>query len=94
MKCYHHEHTTDEKEWIVNIKGGWKEGDFEISVLRSTNCHGRDSYGWFDKDKMLISACGASHIPITESIWDKLIKVAKEVCFELNDCENLLKKEG
>jgi hypothetical protein len=42
-------------KWVVDIKGKAGSRSFEISVLLDTNSHGKASYGWFGKDKLLIS---------------------------------------
>ena len=71
--------------WIVDVKGGpWEEG-FEISVLREDNEHGIRSYGWFDRNKLLISHNGGPcRWPLTKDVWDKMLKLAQEVANDLN----------
>lgn len=71
--------------WVPNVKGGPDKGSFEIAVLRESNEHGKRSYGWFDENKLLISHNGGPcHWPVTQAVWDKLMKVAQEVANELN----------
>ena len=75
-------------KWIVNKKGGPSVDSFEISVIRENNRHGKESYGWFDKDKLLISSSGGPcRTKITRQVWDKLVKVAHEIADELNNAE-------
>lgn len=71
--------------WEVNVKGNKGSNDFEISVLRKNNEHGHASYGWFDKNKLLITHNGGPcEWPLTAIVWDKMIKLAHEVADELN----------
>lgn len=70
--------------WIVNIKDG-PSAPFEISVVRSDNTHGIDSYGWFDENKLLISHSGGP-CPwgVKPFVWDMLIKIAERVADRMN----------
>jgi hypothetical protein len=71
--------------WEVCIKGAAGQKSFEIAVLRSDNEHGKRSYGWFGREKLLISHNGGPcEWPVTQSVWDKLVKVAHEIAAELN----------
>ena len=72
-------------KWIVGVKGSPNTACFEIAVLRSENAHGSISYGWFDKNKLLITHNGGPcHWSVTKKVWDKLLIVAQEVADELN----------
>jgi len=74
--------------WIVETKGTPNSNTFEISVVREDNEIGRKSYGWYGPDKMYISDSGGPcNNFVTESIWDKLVVVARDVANELNDYE-------
>ena len=74
--------------WTVDIKGGPWMPDFEISVLRKDNDFGKQSYGWFGPDKLLISQSGGpNHTVVTSVVWDRLVDVAKEVASLLNEQE-------
>lgn len=77
-----------DNKWIVSTKGGPEKTHFEISVLRENNAFGQRSYGWFDKDKLLIShnggPCGDFVIP---AVWNGLVKLAKEIADQLNDSD-------
>lgn len=76
-------------KWIVNVKGQANSSSFEISVVREDNSHGIKSYGWFDKNKLLISHNGGPcSWPLIPIVWDKMIELAKEVANELNSIEN------
>lgn len=71
--------------WVVDIKGAASDESFEISVLRDSNSHGKRSYGWFGKDKLLISHNGGPcHWPVIPQVWDRLVRVAHEVASDLN----------
>ena len=72
-------------EWVVNTKGGPSTDSFEISVLRADNKHGKESYGWFGKAKLLVSHSGGPcRDKVSRQIWDKLVNVAEDVAHELN----------
>lgn len=82
----------DENKWVVIVHGKPNDGDdwgsFEISVVRNNYDLGKRSCGWFNKNKLKISGSGGhSHTPVTQKVWDKLIKVAHEVANELNEEE-------
>lgn len=71
--------------WIVDIKGESGARSFEINVVWSDNAHGLSSYGWYAKDKLLITHNGGPcNWPLTQRVWDKCVKVAHEVADELN----------
>jgi len=71
--------------WIVDVKGEAETGSWEISVIRSTNIHGQESYGWIDSTKLLIgSSGGPRHNTVIKIVWDGLIKLAEETRDHLN----------
>lgn len=71
--------------------GAAGEESFEISVLRSDNSHGKVSYGWFDKRKLLISHNGGPcHWPLKQLVWDRLIVAAHEIADSLNSIEETI----
>lgn len=75
--------------WVVDIKGGPNEEHFEISVMRDDNKLGRESYGWFGRDKLLVTHNGGPcHWALTERIWDRCVSIAKQTADELNREEN------
>lgn len=77
---------TPNDPWIVEAKGCVGSRSFEISVIRTSNVHGRKSYGWFDKDKLLITHNGGPcDCPLSQRVWDKMLRVAQEVADEMND---------
>ena len=72
-------------KWVVAAKGGPDERYFEISVLRDDNSLGKESYGWFGSNKLLITHNGGPcEWPLTKRVWDKCLKVAEEIAAELN----------
>ena len=73
--------------WIVDYKGGPGEV-FEISVLRSSNTHGIESYGWFGPDKLFISSSGGPcHNKVSPEIWHMLLGIAYTHADYLNNLE-------
>ena len=74
---------TDDNKWVVDIKGCPYE-HFEISVLRNNNEHGKQSYGWIDDKKLLISSETTASWSVIPLVFEKLTRVAEEVAEELN----------
>jgi hypothetical protein len=74
--------------WTVQIHGGPNENSFEISVINLNGKGFYDAqlhYGWFDKNKLLISHCGGPcQNSVNTTVWNKLIRIAMEVADELN----------
>jgi hypothetical protein len=72
--------------WIVHVKGGPNKVPFEIAVIQRDNEHGLKSYGWYGPTKLLISHNGGPcPWPVTQQVWDKLVKIAYEVAEELSN---------
>ena len=73
--------------WEVQVHGKAGEAYFEISVIHTDNVdHAQRHYGWFDKNKLLITHNGGPcHWPLVPLVWDKMIRVANEVAYELNN---------
>lgn len=77
-------------KWIVNIKGGAGQRDFEISVVRSDNKHGIKSYGWFDENKLLVSHNGGPcQWPLMPIVWQHVVDAAEATAKLLNQHEAL-----
>ncbi len=75
-------------KWVVDIKGEAGAPSFEITVLRDDYAHGKLSYGWMNKDKLLISSSGGPcRDHLTPLVWDKIVAVAHEVADALNRSE-------
>jgi hypothetical protein len=72
--------------WIVEVKGS-RERNFEISIVREDNAHGRASYGWFGAAKLLVTHSGAGAVHMTKQIWDWQVAIANEVAEKLNATE-------
>lgn len=82
--------------WIVCIKGGVSARFSEIAIVRSDNIEGIQSFGHFNDKKFLIAQNGGCMTapgaasgrkimwPITQIVWDKLLKVAHELADEFN----------
>ncbi len=65
-------------KWIPNLLQ--QGGNFEISVLREDNQHGRNSYGWFGEDKMAISTVNSQFKTTSNAVLIlKLSKIAQEM---------------
>lgn len=76
-------------KWIVKKRGGPNRTGWEISVIRSSNKHGKRSYGWFDKNKILISHDGGPcHIEVIKIVWNGLVELAEKIAKRLNEMEN------
>lgn len=68
--------------WAVNIHGGRKSG-FEISVVHSSFPHGRASWGWPGKQKIIISRVDEPG-NIDKPLWEDLVALAKATALRLN----------
>lgn len=73
-------------KWKVQIHGGPNQKGFEISVVNTEKIHNAQKYfGWFDENKLLITHNGGPcDWPLTPQVWEKQIRVAREVAEELN----------
>lgn len=83
------------KKWKVQIKGGYTEDCWEISVVHIDNDLGQNSLGWFDNDeKYLISSNDGEHElcyrPVCRFVFDECVKIANKLCRKLNkgECVN------
>lgn len=75
--------------WIVDEKGSPENGDWEISVVLSTNLHGIRSYGWDDEEKIIIwSFGGPCELTCDEFLSRQIKDVAQKYC----DMKNMEKK--
>lgn len=72
--------------WEVQIKGEPCSEAWEITVIRKNNIHGHRSWGWIDENKLLISH-NAGPWSLIRPVWDRMVKVAHDVCDELNSAE-------
>jgi len=71
--------------WIAQVFGDPNSDSWEISVVRSGNKHGRQSYGWFDSNKLRISDNGGPYRhPLAPGIGPKMVKLAEEYAESLN----------
>lgn len=74
--------------WKVQIHGQAGEKSFEISVVNVAKAgrHQTDGYGWFDQNKLLISHNGGPcNWPLIPLVWEKMVKLAEQVAFEMNE---------
>jgi len=71
--------------WKVQVKGERCSERWEISVVRVSNEHGQTSWGWFDENKHLVSHNGGPcQWPICQFVWERQIKIARDLCDLLN----------
>ena len=77
-------------KWEVQLKGEIEEGDFELSVIRKSNLHGHDSWGWGDENKIILFDTGLGGNDLNPGT-KKQIKFAKQVAKIL--CEGLERLE-
>ena len=72
--------------WEIDAKGKPDSIDFEISILKSDNVLGKNSYGWFGPNKLLIASCGGPcNYMINKFVWDRHIQTALDLCKILNE---------
>lgn len=75
-------------KWIVDAKGGPFDV-FEISVIRQSFEHGRESFGWFENRKRYISGSGGPcQYKVSNTVWLALLKVAQDEADRLNRLYN------
>jgi len=71
--------------WLVHTKGAPDKKYWEICVIKESNRHGHESYGWFNEKKILISHNGGPcSDTVSELVWNKLVQIAQELADELN----------
>lgn len=73
-------------KWIAQVHGN--ERDFEITVVRTDNKHGRKSWGWVSKrdNKLMIACNDGGEMP--PNVYQKLKRLAKETAAEMNAKED------
>lgn len=82
-------------KWVVDIKGEPCSKLFEISVLRDNNQHGKDSFGWFGENKLMISNSGGPcRDPLIQLVWDLQVELAQKVAEKLNADEDALNRSN
>lgn len=82
-----HNSVPADRPWKVQIHGGPGQKSFEISVINAREVDSAQlAYGWFDARKLLITHNGGPcDWPLTELVWDKMVKAAYEVAEKMND---------
>jgi len=88
----------EKPKWKVQVKGEKCSNTWEISVIREDSKFaqpdliGCTTWGWFGKDKLLVSHNGgACKWPIVEFVWDEQIRIANDLCDGLNSGKISLK---
>ena len=77
-------------EWVVQVFGERCSKNWEISVVKADNAHGRRSWGWFGDDKLFVNHNGGPcHWPVCGFVWDESIRVANDLCRRLNAGEDM-----
>ena len=80
-------------KWETQSKGDPNGNSWEISVIRSDYEHGHQSWGWFDKNKLLISHNGGPcSWPLAPGLGPLMEELAKRYCDMLNNGEINLKE--
>ena len=68
------------KKWSVTIKGYHDKQVHEIAVEYGNPI---DSWGWFGDEKIKVSQ--HMHGETNKLVWDRLVKLADEMCEYMND---------
>jgi len=68
------------KKWSVTIKGSCNRQAHEIAVEYGNTL---DSWGWFCEEKIRVSQ--HMHGETNKLVWDKLVKLADELCEYMNN---------
>lgn len=76
------EYSNQKGQWIPVIHGSKTRG-FEISIVRKTDRHGQQSWGWFGETKMLI----AEGEEVCASVWQSHLNLAKVMAKARNEME-------
>lgn len=84
--------STKKSPWKVQVLGSLKDGDVEISVIKKSNKHGQQSYGWGGLDKVILGTedlvCdyGLTREEVEENkqIFDEIKKRASIICDAFN----------
>lgn len=86
-------------KWITEFKielpdepvGDWDADfvDFEISVVRESNKHGRTSYGWADEDKIIVFSSNNVQVDDEKGKATAQIKWMKNVAEIIKDSLNV-----
>lgn len=76
-------------KWIVCAKGDQAlSHGFELSIVKRSNTHGQQSYGWPRSDEKIIileSGHFTSHDLIGQPLWKAAIQVANDAARQLNE---------
>lgn len=71
--------------WKAQVLGDPNGESWEISVVRTDNIHGQESWGWFDERKLLISHNGGPcRWPLAPGLGPLLVQVAEAYAAKLN----------
>lgn len=68
-------YAAQKSKWVVNVK------PYEVSVLRETNRHGKESYGWDDTHKKIL---GSWHKRVDKDVKQAVIRAAETLAAKLN----------
>lgn len=74
--------------WVVDSKGIYGDTHWEISVLKDSNKHGKESFAWFGPQKLYISAGSDITHRVSKEVWTKLVRIASDLANEMNRSEN------
>ena len=71
--------------WVVDVKGKPDGDTWEIAVIRESDSFGLQSWGWFSKDKLLVSHSGGPwNWPLAPGLGSVMVQIAKDYAAKLN----------
>lgn len=77
-------------KWIPQVLGDPDGDNWEISVVREDNTHGRKSWGWFGKNKFLVSHNGGPcSWSLAPGLGGVMVKIAQDYAESLNSKETI-----
>ena len=71
-------------KWVVDSKGIYGDTHWEISVLKESNQHGKESYGRFGPQKIYISSGNDITRKVNKQVWTKLVRIASDLANDMN----------
>lgn len=75
----------DPPKWLPHSRGNRCSLNWEISVVLSSNLHGRISYGWIGPEKILVhDHTGECNCPKDFCLFDEQLALAEDMARRLN----------
>lgn len=73
-------------KWVVCVKGGpSKWSGYEIALVKKSDEHSKQSYGWFGSNKIHVSSADNHDGKIDKELFRRLKGLAKEYAEGLNN---------